>query len=490
MNHFSRLLFSLSLYSLTFSVWAEFNTTVTLNGVTRSYSFPDAESALTVDQASYRNDFKNPQTGALPNNSIGQITQFDFQGSPMTLIRTDVSTLVIAPITGVTTDFISLSGTGLYRQLTNYLASGTLPENAKTGLSATTLANLKQIIQQQVPSSNTGLSSQLTELTNQNQSAQNTATEALTQITQKFANSGVTCDLNRNDALCAKTLPTAAIAGNPASLMGTMVDQIFLQTGDNLLDTQQTSTTHSAQRKLKKNHIEVGLQYGHYELAGASVDTVSLPVSYTARLNSKNQLIFSVPFTYVNTQGNNSYQIGGGVAYRYWLQPEWTLTPAINYAYRGTPDSGNGLNRTEGHIVAGTLTSQYQLDLAQWIPNLPLELSLTDMVGYFQSLNMETNIKGKSYRTSGQVANFVLKNGISLNYHTDHFYWAAFVNNTEFFGSELYFEQYNEVGLAVRPQHLGKVWNHLNVSANYLFSLAKGQDGKLDGFRLNIGYQF
>jgi hypothetical protein len=483
-----RLCLSLvALLSFAQTALADFNTTVTLNGVTRSYSFPDAETALTVDQTSYRNDFKNPETGLLPNSSVGQITQFDFQGKPLTLIRTDATTLVVAPVSGTTTDFVSLTGSGLYKQFTNFLASGTFPSSAKSGLTTTTLANLTQIIQQQIPASNTSLKDQLTQaIAKVSADNLNDATTALVQLTQKFADTGVTCDLNRNDALCARTLATAAVAGNPASLMGTMVDQIFLQTG-NAMENTAASNTHT--RRKNKNRFALGLQYGHYNLAGNSVDTVTIPLSYTAKLNAKNQLIVSLPLTYVNTQGNNSYQVGGGIAYRYQPNNNWSLTPAINYAYRGTPNSGNGLNRTEGHILAGTLTSQYAINIDQWTET-PIKLEITNMLGYFQSLDMQTTIKGKAYETSGEVANVVLKNGIALSQSIGDFNWSAFLTDTEYFKSQLYFEQYNEVGIAMRPEHAGKLWNSLSVSANYLFSLAKGQHGDLDGFRLNLGYQF
>jgi hypothetical protein len=67
---------------------------------------------------------------------------------------------------------------------------------------------------------------------------------------------------------------------------------------------------------------------------------------------------------------------------------------------------------------------------------------------------------------------------------------GAYFTDTHYFGSALYFNQFNEFGLSLKPQNAGKMLDALTVDANYLFSIAGPHSNELDGFRLNLGYKF
>jgi hypothetical protein len=146
-------------------------------------------------------------------------------------------------------------------------------------------------------------------------------------------------------------------------------------------------------------------------------------------------------------------------------------------------------------MMAGTLTSKYSWALNGLDAKSP-KLTLTNMVGYFSSLDMNTtNCLGNtcySSRTSGSVSNYVLKNGLSVGKSMDNFNLSTFFTDTQYFGDSLYFPQYNEFGFAIKPENSGRILDNLSVSANYMFSLAhRGpSNGNIDGFKLNLNYQY
>lgn len=490
-TRYKPLLFASILASLGFSqiTLADFKTTVTLNGVTKSYNFPNVETALSVNQSSYRNDFINPDTGSIPSSYTGLITEFVLDNTAFTLINTTNNTVVIAPIDGISSDFITLTaqpGATAMKQLEHFFTNGTIPSSALLGVDQTTLATLNSIVAG-IPSRDHKLINNLTaDIAASKGTLSSTTSELFKELQLLFQKTA--CSTSRDDKTLANC-SSGAIAGNPASLMGTMVDQIF-----QLTTTHGTSPNFrqlSASSDKNPSHFfGVDLQYGHFNLAGASVDTFTMPLSYTHKFNPKNQLIVSLPLTYISTGGNSSYQAGGSLAYQYNLIDNWSLTPAISYGYRGTPDSSNGINRTEGHLLAGTLTSKYlwQINPAD---AKSIKLTLNNMVGYFQTLDMNTTIGKTTYQTSGNVDNVVLKNGLSVSKTFGKVNIATVVTDTEYFGTHLYYEQYNEVGITLKPEHKHKsAWDTLNLNANYLFSVADGQAGNMDGFRLNLGYQF
>ena len=467
-----------------------FDVVVTLNNVTKTFVFSNSETALATDQTQFRNDFLNPDTGKLPNTSVGQITQFGFDGVPLTLVKISSDTVIMTPVPGVTADFISFNGTqsSINQQIESLLTTGAVSSTAVVGLSEEVKKELEVIIEEQIPKSNQTLKNNLTTAVvavDVNNVTKETVKEISQQIIEKLAiaaNSPI-----RDDAILAKFNPTASIAGNPASLMGTMVDQIFTQNGLEGRYTKNRNSAAASSDKYRGFSFGGGLQYGYYNLAGSEVHTLTTPLSLGVRFNPKHQLIFSLPLTYIDTEGNSSYQVGVGLAYKYNIMENWALIPAINYGYRGTPKSRDGLARTEGQILAGTLTNKYIYNFDDK-DRESFKLGMTNMIGYFQTLNMETTIGNTSYQTSGKVANTVLKNSFSLSKRIGVFDVSAFITDTEYFGSELYFEQYNEAGIAIRTDRAGKYFDSLSLSANYVFSLVDNDE--LEGFRFNFNYIF
>lgn len=275
----------------------------------------------------------------------------------------------------------------------------------------------------------------------------------------------------------AKVDPADPLGGNPSSLMGVMVENAYLLA---MTDDWSGSTRKNPNIK---NRFDGGIRYGHYDLSGKSVDTFTLPLSYTVKLDDRQQIIVSAPFTYIDTQGATSYDGGAGVAYKYRMNDKWVLTPAVAYSLRGSFDLADA-----GHVASGTVTSKYTFDLESLDPN-SLKLTIGNMAGYYTTLPFAV----KGYSVDPNLQNYILKNGLILSKNVNGDFWGHKLNvagnftDTEYFGSHFFVDQYNELGITVKAVN-DKHWlSALSLGGNYLFS-ATGKD--VSGYRVSLMYQF
>ncbi|MDO9104507.1 MAG: hypothetical protein Q7U57_06050 [Methylovulum sp.] len=274
----------------------------------------------------------------------------------------------------------------------------------------------------------------------------------------------------------AKVDPADPLGGNPSSIMGIMVENAYL------LGTSDDWPTDSA-KPSAKNSFDAGARYGHYALSGKSVDTITFPFGYTFKIDDRQRLIVSVPFTYIDTQGAQSYDGGAGFAYQYRINKQWVLTPAVAYGFRGSFDLAD-----VGHIASGTLTSKYTFDLDALDPNT-FKLTVGNMAGYYTSLPYDMD----GHSVDPDLQNYIIKNGLTLGKNIgSHFlgnelYIAANFTDTEYFGSRLFVDQYNELGMSVKTVNSKNWVGGLGFNANYLFS-ATGKN--VEGYRVGLNYQF
>lgn len=319
--------------------------------------------------------------------------------------------------------------------------------------------------------------------------------DARADIKNNVAAADRTADMNKalanssTSEYFARHTAANGIAGNPSSMMNMTADHMFNQAADvtNSETVASGITAGGMQHKLG-----MGIQYNYYNLAGAMVNTVSLPLSYSAKLSNKSQVILSVPLAYINQNQNDTYQVGAGIALKYNVTDRWTLTPAFSYAYRTADTTSDVLNdkyfakRALGDgvsLVGGSLSSKYDWNCDD------IKVSLTNMGGYFGIADGfgSTPVAARGY--TNDLSNFVMKNGVNVGKSLNGFAVSTYLNDIEYFGSELFFEQYNEFGLTLRPENMGAL-NALSVDANYLFSFSEGKKGDLDGFKVNVNYKF
>ena len=274
----------------------------------------------------------------------------------------------------------------------------------------------------------------------------------------------------------AKVDSADPLGGNPSSIMGIMVENAYLLGTTDDWDTEKKDSAN-------KNRFDGGVRYGHYDLSGKSVDTITFPFSYTFKMDQRQQLIVSVPFTYIDTQGAQSYDGGAGLAYKYRVTDHWVLTPSVAYGFRGSFDLAD-----VGHIASGTLTSKYTFDLQPADPN-SFKLTIGNMAGYYTTLPYEV----KGYSVDPDLQNYVIKNGLILSKNLNNSVIGRKLNvavnftDTEYFGSPFFVDQYNELGFSVKSTDDQHWLSAFGFNANYLFS-ATGKS--VDGYRVALNYQF
>jgi hypothetical protein len=310
----------------------------------------------------------------------------------------------------------------------------------------------------------------------------------------------------------ANTRGSSAAAGSPTRIMNMTVDSMFNQAADygNQFGNNTTNIASASSDGGIKTSFSAGLQYGYYDVGGTTSNTVSLPLSVTAQLNPKHALTLSVPLSYIQTQSaSDAYQVGVGLAYKYSLNDNWSLTPAVSYSYRSFDNQqneyANPLSSTE--LVGGAITSKYTWNLQA----NALKVSLINMIGYYESLD-SNNQASKSLNlmnaagnglsntianpfftglaNNNTISNYVIKNGLHASKNMGNFDVGAYFTDTEYFGSSLYLEQFNEIGFSMKPQNMSSYLNALSVDANYLFSIGGKHSSQLDGFRLNLNYKY
>lgn len=275
----------------------------------------------------------------------------------------------------------------------------------------------------------------------------------------------------------AKVDPADPLGGNPSSLMGIMVENAYL------LGISDDWGVTPSKKPASAHEFAGGARYGHYALQGKSVDTLTFPLGYTFNINERQQFIVSVPFTYVDTQGAASYDGGMGFAYKYRVNDQWVLTPAVAYGFRGSFDLAD-----VGHVVSGTVTSKYTFDLDPSDPS-SFKLSVGNMLGYYTTLPYAYD----GYSLDPDLQSYIFKNGLVLSKTIRQTFLgntlnvAANFTDTEYFGSPFFVDQYNELGVSVKATNDNSWITAFSFNANYLFS-ATGKD--VQGYRLGLSYQF
>lgn len=289
--------------------------------------------------------------------------------------------------------------------------------------------------------------------------------------------------LNRiQKSLIAKS-PVDPIAGNPSSLMGTLVagqfESGFMDQTSNIQPVSAAAAAAGASSETveQDNLIALGARFGRFTADGKNSNVVTLPLGYSFRPDGGRlkSVDVSLPITVADVEGAKSGNAALGVGLTFGINDRWSLTPAVGAGLVGSEDLGSA-----GAVGSGSLTSAYT------IPMDGYSLNIGNMVGYFETLAFSYG----DYDFNPGVANTVLRNGIMASVpgtfrgkDVATEYWAV---DTRYLGDDLYSEFYDEIGISFgfAKTEERRLENYLRVGASYLWG-----DG-VSGFKLNIGYTF
>lgn len=244
--------------------------------------------------------------------------------------------------------------------------------------------------------------------------------------------------------------PVDPVAGNPNSLQSRMFAADF---------RMATSGSFSswAEGWPLPNVVSLDLGAGYTNADGFDVASIDLP--FHASLGVERfALLVDVPIAFTSTQGAWSGMGSGGIGLRVAPTRWWAITPAARIGGVGSVDLG-GL----AVLYNATLTSHIR------IPIGPFAIGIGNMGGYTSSVD---SIEVAGYALAYELTNWVTRNGgyIEGNFGSDTLGlglgWRVHGSDVRFFGSDLYMENYAEVGAGASA---GAILAGVGVDVAYFF---------------------
>ena len=296
--------------------------------------------------------------------------------------------------------------------------------------------------------------------------------------------------LNRLQAASIAVSPVDPIAGNPGSMMGTMVagqfEAGFSSQVTNIAGTPappapdgEPGTAAAAEADGPDNLVHLSPRFGRYTAGGQTSNVLTLPLGYSFRLREGGKglrkIDVSLPLTYAEVEGGKSGAAFINAGLTWGLTEQWSLSPAVGAGLAGSVDLG-----AAGGIGSASLTSAWTIPFDKY------SLSVGNMVGYYETLDIEV---GK-YSFDPGVSNTVLRNGLMLSVPGTmggrKVATELWITDTRFFGSDLYSEYNDEFGIS-----FGSAKTEGRSIESYLRAGVSWMTGdKVEGWRFNLGYGF
>ena len=268
------------------------------------------------------------------------------------------------------------------------------------------------------------------------------------------------------------------LAGNPSSLLGSTVSNAFsTATGTGGGDQAAAATTNQTPRT-GQGWVGLGARFGRYSQGGKDVTVYTLPLGYTRETESGKTFSINAPITYVKTESADSYKVSLEFSYKHPMTEQWSLTPTLGYGLVGSSDL-----LSAGQLGSFALTSLYEFK--QRVGAGGWKIGIANMAGYYETFPIEIS----GVKIDPDIANQVIKNGLigtlEHNLFGQQSTTQLYLTDTRFFGDELYSEQYNEVGVFVKPNYTRGIKRFLGLNATYLFG-----EGDVEGVKLSFTYNF
>lgn len=299
--------------------------------------------------------------------------------------------------------------------------------------------------------------------------------EESAQALYDFLKSGnLLADLSRE---LAKSSPTDPIAGNPNSMMSTMVasdyDQSFTSDFSNIASAETATATMVSSDKLTQ--VGIGLVFGQMTQGGTDVSNMTIPLSYSIRndLDPRRQLLLRMPISIVDVDGAKAYNVGFGASYRFPMSQQWTLVPSVNYGLTASKDLGS-----TAQMASAGLTSTYYWRKPGY------DVGIGNMLGFVTTMPFSYG----GYNYDPNISNTVLRNGVMWSMPTvisgRKLHFETSVTDTRFFGTQLYSDSFQEVRFSLGTSRSAKATSVLR--GGLALRHMKGDTG----FNLEFGYWF
>lgn len=249
----------------------------------------------------------------------------------------------------------------------------------------------------------------------------------------------------------ARTSPFDPVAGNPSSQMARMVafdfGSAFFPFASNIAESdaqvaQAGGLPAGAVRGPLPSLPGLGLQVAQWRDSGQTARALALPLSMTWRsdLDPRRQVSLYLPLAVTDVNGARTTQGTAGAALRLPLARDWAVSGNVGYSILKATDLG-----AAGKMASVSLTSSYVFRTGVG------DLAMGNMVGRYETLSGTVG----GIDTGSGIANTVFRNG--LLWSTGAPDWLGGFGrsveftlvNTHYTGSELYLDNYTEIGLTL-----------------------------------------
>lgn len=272
----------------------------------------------------------------------------------------------------------------------------------------------------------------------------------------------------------AKNSATSPIAG-----VGGLIPVAGATDFSNSFDTMSKVAAAGAQATASSNNlIGASLSYGSYNVSGSAdkISTTSIPLSYTIRndIDPRRQLVISLPLTKVSVGDADSYHGGLGLAYRWPMTDNWTLTPSGKYSVVGSKDRA-----TVSTVMSANLMSTYAIPMDSY------HVAIGNMVGLYKTGKFSSG----DYSFDPDVKLTMARNGVMLS-HTPALLGGKMAAeysliDTRYIGNKPFVSNTQEIGITVGTnKNAGNARSYTRAGLSYV----RGKDTR--GFTVNLGYWF
>lgn len=285
----------------------------------------------------------------------------------------------------------------------------------------------------------------------------------------------------------AKVSPVDPIAGNSNSSMYKAVESDFTSSFMNIASHQKSGMSTAVNVNADNvNTISISPSFKSLEVDGKDSKSYSLPLEYSIVSKEKEDQKFTIkiPLSYTDVEGAKSYNLGLGFSYSHPVTDEWIISPSVGYNIAASKNLA-----TLAQIGNVSLASSYTYTL----PNKH-RISIGNMVGYYTTLKFYDG----DYAYNPGISNVVFRNALMYSMDTDDLLKNTSVDlfaiNTQYTGTELYNESYNEFGFSYG-------YNKINVNVlsdneayayrrDIKFGFSYLTSKREKGFKVNFGFIF
>ncbi len=311
--------------------------------------------------------------------------------------------------------------------------------------------------------------------------------ELVEEVEAFLTGEGDTETLNSIQAASIEHSPVDPIAGNPGSLANNQLSgqfqEGFSDQASRIAAPERSSKSagpeNAGESRDPENHVLLGVRFGRYTAGDRHSAVFTLPLGYSFRLKEGGRGLQKVaidfPITYAEIEGAEGYAASIGGSMTWGITNRWSLSPAIGVGVTGSLDLVSG-----GGIGSVSLTSAYT------VPFERFDLSIGNMVGYYETLKIEIG----DYQFDPGISNMAFRNGLILSipgtmgrHEVATEVWAT---DTRFTGDALYSEYQHEFGVSFGLAKSDKftILHHLRAGVSYMTG------DNVSGYALRLGYSF